>query len=1441
MPINKTNLITTKKGEVVDVTKLNARQVCKLAREVDDLDAFESLEHIRSVYIGTAPNVKLHYPEPFIASPSFIHSDIGFLHILQYQYWLWFIFIFLICFFFISFLCVARWCSNRNQPRRETRGVSRSKCGDLITSTVPVAWAISIIVSESTDPSDYNEGSGTGELMVGIRGYQWGWQYYYPKYADLNHNIHSNYSTYVGRSLQYNSVTGRSLKNNNVWKFYQQKSDNALITPAHLLIIPTDNSKVLKFMRFNEIGTDLLKASTAFKRVRQHSKVYTTNLVHTPTVLTKKYKQLQSLYLTESDLINSHRYGIDRQHGFTSRSAYSYLGSTFLDRSSMNKFLKYNYQYNVEKAKTNLFDNRSRYWSKKNTSNSNVATLNNLRLLLMDTNTYNSKMLHLLNTYPNLPKEIGDNTDKKMHTYPLRKLLNDKVTRNVLNNQKSILNNLTTGVTASTGSSFFKSNVWNPSTTFKKKFFLKTKASKMYNPEKSRWLHLSPTVKGSNHQISLGLNSLDSNMTKLNSNSSTTNPSYFYSIQKTGWNDLTSFNKLISNRLHYGSDVAPTISSNPYLSRVDFDSPHKFELMPHYTESMFPKDVTAARNSKVAALALEAKTKVMRPFSFDLRRYPSYIGFSSQDKDGTTKDMYHRTFAFTSGKVAFHTHGERSTSPATPLRTYWKTLYRHSNFDLRLNQALKSSASAEAFPYPKLIQYKLFARRQRANYVRSYPVFWDAYYGTSDNLEYTENASRNAKRFEFRDNYWRGYFLRFTEWIYHWGWKKALTQRGILGEPTLQDLSLAGKAYSNNIEWDTSIISSSKLNMRHFGIFPNTVKFGDMDSTYVDRKSLSLFLRNQAAIVVNTASNVNYPRSYWSVLNHYRLGFFDDFSLVQDLTCPKTLLNPTSHNEVRSLGNTLATDRPATKDLFRFTNPLRLRRTARDSGKQFVTFQKVFRLFFEEGRGKNRLTNLGNVKVNQVFLFGKPEPLRQMLGKNKESFYNTTYTTKNAFTVFNDLLTSSESLNFPFYDFPFLLAESSDPARGIWFDGYSRYVKREIAGASPLRFSTTGVPYFRKHFDFTEEASLEYKLSENYLTRLTRARRNAVPTWQHSPYGFHLKNTWSQDFNPIASCFARTYSPARLFCLVDCVWTKWRFSQTVTDEFTPTFSHSHKSNWRPYASVQSYYHNVSALSDILTRREHLFRQHFEKRNKLLRLPLALAATPQNPLLEEIKSTFMLVDPITFSSSYSRDFYISSQQYFNYLLYKEWLIYLDKTIVHLPINTKLLNDYLFFYFIGGTLTDDIGKTSELYKNQHRPLRKGVYNMIRLQSNGAVAMPIQTRLHILAHSRDVIHSWAIPSAGIKIDCIPGYTSHRITSFTNPGIYWGQCMEICGRFHHWMPIVVYFMRRDLFFLWCTHFSCGKKTKNMWGINDRQFTDYLKFASYDQTTWLTELSRGL
>jgi cytochrome c oxidase subunit 2 len=114
-----------------------------------------------------------------------------------------------------------------------------------------------------------------------------------------------------------------------------------------------------------------------------------------------------------------------------------------------------------------------------------------------------------------------------------------------------------------------------------------------------------------------------------------------------------------------------------------------------------------------------------------------------------------------------------------------------------------------------------------------------------------------------------------------------------------------------------------------------------------------------------------------------------------------------------------------------------------------------------------------------------------------------------------------------------------------------------------------------------------------------------------------------------------------------------------------------------------------------------------------------------------------------------------------------------------------------------------------------------------------MPIETRLHILASSKDVIHSWAIPSAGIKVDCVPGYSSHRIMIFLVSGIFWGQCMEICGRFHHWMPIIVFFLKRDLFFLWCTHFMHLSASDNNFTTSNRQMADSIKPASFSNSSW--------
>lgn len=62
---------------------------------------FFNLENLTSIYHYSIPTVKLYYPEPFIASASFMHFDLWFVHILVYQYWLWFVFIFIIIFFLL--------------------------------------------------------------------------------------------------------------------------------------------------------------------------------------------------------------------------------------------------------------------------------------------------------------------------------------------------------------------------------------------------------------------------------------------------------------------------------------------------------------------------------------------------------------------------------------------------------------------------------------------------------------------------------------------------------------------------------------------------------------------------------------------------------------------------------------------------------------------------------------------------------------------------------------------------------------------------------------------------------------------------------------------------------------------------------------------------------------------------------------------------------------------------------------------------------------------------------------------------------------------------------------------------------------------------------------------------------------------------------------------
>jgi hypothetical protein len=153
---------------------------------------------------------------------------------------------------------------------------------------------------------------------------------------------------------------------------------------------------------------------------------------------------------------------------------------------------------------------------------------------------------------------------------------------------------------------------------------------------------------------------------------------------------------------------------------------------------------------------------------------------------------------------------------------------------------------------------------------------------------------------------------------------------------------------------------------------------------------------------------------------------------------------------------------------------------------------------------------------------------------------------------------------------------------------------------------------------------------------------------------------------------------------------------------------------------------------------------------------------------ELKNLTSYVDPINMSVESSRDLFYHHSLIFNKSMLHNLLSNLNYNSNNLPLNTNILTNYLMTYFTGYSGTNYVSNDTELLRNQYRPMRKGVSNMIKLHAAGAVAMPIETRLHLLASSKDVIHSWAIPSAGIKVDCVPGYSSHRIMIFLVSGIF-------------------------------------------------------------------------
>nr|YP_010703128.1 cytochrome c oxidase subunit II [Channa stewartii]YP_010939935.1 cytochrome c oxidase subunit II [Channa bleheri]WCO10550.1 cytochrome c oxidase subunit II [Channa stewartii]WLN31164.1 cytochrome c oxidase subunit II [Channa bleheri] len=76
---------------------------------------------------------------------------------------------------------------------------------------------------------------------------------------------------------------------------------------------------------------------------------------------------------------------------------------------------------------------------------------------------------------------------------------------------------------------------------------------------------------------------------------------------------------------------------------------------------------------------------------------------------------------------------------------------------------------------------------------------------------------------------------------------------------------------------------------------------------------------------------------------------------------------------------------------------------------------------------------------------------------------------------------------------------------------------------------------------------------------------------------------------------------------------------------------------------------------------------------------------------------------------------------------------------------------------------------------------------LETDHRMVVPENSLVRLLISADDVLHSWAVPSLGVKFDAVPGRLNQTTFVVSRPGIYFGQCSEICGANHSFMPIVV------------------------------------------------------
>uniref|UniRef100_A0AAU8BS95 Cytochrome c oxidase subunit 2 n=1 Tax=Tenguna medogensis TaxID=3229002 RepID=A0AAU8BS95_9HEMI len=138
-----------------------------------------------------------------------------------------------------------------------------------------------------------------------------------------------------------------------------------------------------------------------------------------------------------------------------------------------------------------------------------------------------------------------------------------------------------------------------------------------------------------------------------------------------------------------------------------------------------------------------------------------------------------------------------------------------------------------------------------------------------------------------------------------------------------------------------------------------------------------------------------------------------------------------------------------------------------------------------------------------------------------------------------------------------------------------------------------------------------------------------------------------------------------------------------------------------------------------------------------------------------------------------------------------ILYLMEELVNPWITIKIIGHQWYWSY---EYSDMNKKEFESYMKNDKETK----NFRLIEVDNRMTMPFSTQMRMIVTSMDVIHSWTIPATGVKMDAVPGRLNQISMMVKNTGLYFGQCSEICGTNHSFMPITIESINMKNFIKW-------------------------------------------